>query len=229
MRVLRALGRCGWLRVCAVCMCVVVTGSVGLAGARSSGSVRPLNRGEVARLTAQAAARARTALLAEERPTAREVARVRRLIASREAARRRWLASPGARRQQIASRTAFRGLMPSAARGLLVADFGGRLRGLGASPAAAVAAAGRVLRYENDYAAVVVDRRGRKLIERSTVPLRTGAGPVDLRLVATSAAFAPVRAPESLRIARRSNGGITVGPGVRFVLQSELGGCAGGR
>ncbi len=98
------------------------------------------------------------------------------------ARRRRWLESPGARAQRVASRMEFHGLAGGAAKGLLVRDYGSVLAGVGGNPAASVARSGRVVRYIGDYEAVVRGAHGLR-IERSTTPLVVGGGmgkrPVD--------------------------------------------------
>lgn len=113
----------------------------------------------------------------------------------------------------------FSALSSSAARALASRDFGRRLAGVGASPAASVAAVGRVERYVNDYTALVVTHAGKRLLERSTVPLRTPAGPVDLRVASTASAFVPRRSPARLSISRMARGGVTVGAGIRFTFE----------
>ena len=101
-------------------------------------------------------------------------------------------------------------------------EFRGELTGIGSSPAASVAAAGRVVRYVNDYEAVVISPRGRRLLERSSVPLHTASGPVQLRLRAARGRFSSVRSPAGLSIGGRLSGGVEVG-GVHVVLAGDDG------
>jgi RHS repeat-associated protein len=151
------------------------------------------------------------------------LARARRIawVHARHASaqRRRWLEQPHQREQRAASGTEYRGLAAGAARALLQARFGAFLRGVGASPAASVAAAGHVVAYRNNYSAVVVATGGRELYETSNVPLRTDSGPVDLQLVERRNGFVAVRSAAALSLASSLAGGALVGPGVRFVLE----------
>jgi RHS repeat-associated protein len=138
-------------------------------------------------------------------------------------ARRAWLASSRARAQRVRSRMAFHGLPGMAARDLLSHDFGSELESAGANPAAAVAAAGPVVRYIDNNNALV--RRGRQLeLESSSVPLRVANGdglrPVDLRLRATTSGFAAANPLQGVSVARRARGGVAIGPGrLRFIPQ----------
>jgi len=90
----------------------------------------------------------------------------------------------------VASRVRFRGLGKGAARRALLSTEGAYVVGVSAQPAASVARAGRVVRYVNDYEAVVQGAHGR-LLEMSSVPLLAGKGaskrPVDLALHETGA------------------------------------------
>ena len=94
-------------------------------------------------------------------------ARVRR----RQAARERWLAKPRQRAQRAASVLRYHDLAGRAAAQLLVRQYGSVLAGVSAQPAAAVARAGRLVRYEGAYGAVVEGAHGR-MLETSSVPLR---------------------------------------------------------
>lgn len=134
-------------------------------------------------------------------------------------ARERWLESPSATAVRLRSRMAFHGLDASAAEGVLVHQFGGELRAEDASPAASVADAGRVVRYLGDFHAIVLRPDGERLLFTSTAPLRTSAGPVDLRLRADGRGFSPVRSAVALSIGDRLSTGVTVGSGVGLVLE----------
>jgi uncharacterized protein YjbI with pentapeptide repeats/lysophospholipase L1-like esterase len=90
---------------------------------------------------------------------------------------------------------------------------------MGSSPAISVANAGRVVRYLGDFRAIVVDRHGRQLLETSTVPLRTAAGPVDLRLIANRRGFSPARSEQTVSIGHELDAGVTIGSGVRLALE----------
>jgi RHS repeat-associated protein len=120
----------------------------------------------------------------------------------------------------------FHGLSASASERVLSADFGSVVDGVSASPAASVAHMGRVVRYLDDYRAVVSTARGLRL-ESSTVPLRVADGrgskrPVDLRLARDAGGFAPVRPLASVAIAKDSSGGVTVGSeGLRVTLEGS--------
>lgn len=133
-------------------------------------------------------------------------------------ARLRWLESPRVRAARLRSRTAFHGLAAGSAESLLSRQFGGALKAADASPAASVAAAGRVVRYLGAFRAVVVRPDGKRLLYISTTPLRTSAGPVDLRVRPAGQAFSPTRSAVPLSVGDRLSDGVTVGPGVRLVL-----------
>lgn len=116
----------------------------------------------------------------------REAVREAALIAAHEStttqesknlqiARRRWLGTPTAKSQRAASLMAFHGLASPKARMLLVRDYGSFLAGVSASPAASVAAMGRLVGYENDYRALVRTSHGLRYVD-STVPLRVASG-----------------------------------------------------
>jgi RHS repeat-associated protein len=134
-----------------------------------------------------------------------------------------WLSSSRARAQRVRSRMAFHGLPEWAARDLLTHDFRSELDSASANPAAAVAAAGPVVRYIDNKNALV--RKGRQLeLESSSVPLRVANGgglrPVDLRLRATAGGFAAANPLQGVAVARRLRGGVAIGPGgLRFVPQ----------
>ncbi len=152
------------------------------------------------------------------------LARARQQAQARQAARQRWLGSPGARAQRAASQMAFHGLPAYAAQRLLVHDDGTALAEVSANPAATVAGLGHVVRYLSDYRVLVRTSHGLQ-VERSTVPLRVadGAGgkqPVDLRLVEHGRRFEPVRPLTGVSIGQDSSGGVAVGSGgVRITMQ----------
>jgi RHS repeat-associated protein len=189
------------LVVVLACVLAVLTGASALAGGVSRTSAR-----------GGASTGHRRAV------SGQKLAHLQQAAATRAAAHRRWIASPAARYERAASRTAFRGLLTGAAARLVRRSFGPILREIGASPAAEVAASGRVLRYTSPYSAIVLTRHRRKVVERSSVPLRVRGGPVNLSLRSTASGFAPVRAPTGLSIARSLGSGVSVTPGVRFFL-----------
>jgi RHS repeat-associated protein len=99
--------------------------------------------------------------------------------------------------------------------GLLKHQYGSLLAGVSAQPAVSVASAGRLIRYEGAYRAVVQGAHG-LMLETSSVPLRArdrhGAErPVSLALQTTQHGFAPANPLTALSIARASAGGVTVG------------------
>ena len=153
--------------------------------------------------------------VARSRPqvTAAQVVQFRR-AAARRRARRRWLASPAARAQRVASQMAFHGLSGAAAERLLMRDYGSSLQAASVNPAASLARSGRVLRYLSNSRAVVATPRGVRLVT-SSVPLRVagsgGAGPVNLDLTQSAQFFAPSRPLVGVRIARDSGGGVLIG------------------
>jgi RHS repeat-associated protein len=114
----------------------------------------------------------------------------------------------------------------AAARDVLRHDYGSLLAGVSAQPAAAVARAGRIVRYEGSDRAVVATSRGEEL-EISSVPLRVrdSAGverPVSLVLQATADGFAPANPLVPVAIARDLAGGVSVGgAGVHVTLQGQ--------
>jgi RHS repeat-associated protein len=136
-------------------------------------------------------------------------------------ARRRWLASSRARAQRTASLSAYRGLSNTRARQVATAQFGSFFKQVGASPAASLATQGRVIKYLNNDTAVVRSPTGQRLLEHSTTPLRSGGQPINLALRKTPDGFSPTRSPEHLSIASTLSAGISVGPGVRFILQGQ--------
>jgi RHS repeat-associated protein len=101
------------------------------------------------------------------------------------------------------------------------------LAGVSAQPAAAVARAGRVIRYVGNDRAIVMGAHGRLVEEISSVPLRaTGTDgvkrPVNLGLQTTASGFAPANPLTAVSIARSSSGGVTVGSdGVRITPQGQ--------
>lgn len=138
--------------------------------------------------------------------------------ARRAKLRRLWLKSPAARRQRLRSRAAFEHLAPAASKRLLVHSFNSTLRRIGRSPAASVAAKGRVIGYKNDYNAIVMDRRGRRLLESSTTPLRADGGPVDPQLRQTGSTFVQRRSANAITISRHLDDGVSI-LHTRFTLQ----------
>ncbi len=138
--------------------------------------------------------------------------------------RERWLASPAARRQRLASQLAFHGLSRSGAQRLLVGDFKARLAAASANPAASIAAAGRVVRYLGQDRALVRTAHG--LEEKiSTAPLvvpgrKRGKQPVNLSLVGAGDGFRAVHPLTAVSIARSLAGGADVGPdGLRIAME----------
>jgi RHS repeat-associated protein len=136
------------------------------------------------------------------------------------------LETPAAKAQRASSLMAFHGLGAPEARTLLLHDYGSLLAGASTSPAASVATMGRVVRYVNDYRAVVRTPHGLQFVE-STVPLRVASGsgakrPVDLRLVATGGAFVPLTPLKRVSIADSSAGGVAVGTdGLRVTMEGQ--------
>jgi RHS repeat-associated protein len=134
-------------------------------------------------------------------------------------ARRRWLASPAARARRTASRMAFHGLGPAASRGLLARDFGPELRAAAVNLADAGVIAGRGVRYLSPFKALIRGPHGPRFVY-SSAPLLAGRPgrlrPVDLRLGATAAGFAPRNPVRGVSIARRLSGGVGLwSPGLR--------------
>ncbi len=168
------------------------------------------------------------ALIAAHKPTMTQESK------DLQVARRRWLETPAAVSQRAASLMAFHGLASPMARTLLVHDYGSFLAGVSASPAASVAAMGRIVRYENDYRALVRTSHGLQFVD-STVPLRVANDsnakrPVDLRLVAAKGAFVPLNPLNKVSIADSSGGGVAVGTsGLRVTMdgQDTLGNITG--
>ena len=127
--------------------------------------------------------------------------------------RAHWLRSPAIRAQRTASRTAYRSLTPTKASALDAEKFASVLSGLGASPAASVAASGRVLGYRNNYTAIVREANGRRVVEQSTAPLRTAGGPIDLNLASHGVSYSPIRSAVAMSISRDLSSGATIGRG----------------
>lgn len=203
----------GAVSVALVLTSVAVAGSTGVAG-RGSGArgMSPRSRGGVKAGTGGSPRGSSQVRLAQ-------LVHLRDRMAVVEAARRRWLASAPVRAARVASWTQFHGLSSSAAQALTASDFRGAFGAMGRSPATSVAEAGRVMRYLGDFRAIVVDRHGRQLLATSTVPLRTSAGPVDLRLIANRRGFSPARSAETLSIGHELDAGVSIGSGVRLVLE----------
>jgi RHS repeat-associated protein len=139
--------------------------------------------------------------------------------------RKRWLESAEARAQRVASRMAFHDLSGVGAQRLLTRSYGSVLAGASASPSASVARAGRLVRYEGDYRALVRGAHG-LLVVRSTTPLLVGGvggkRPLDLGLRADGGGFVPTASLAGVSIARNSASGVTVGgSGLRMTLESS--------
>jgi hypothetical protein len=139
--------------------------------------------------------------------------------------RKRWLASPGARAQRVTSRMAFHDLSAVSAQRLLTRSYGSVLAGVSASPSASIARAGRLVRYEGDYRALVRGAHG-LLVVRSTTPLLVGGAggkrPFDLGLRADGGGFVPTAPLAGVSIARDSASGVAVGgSGLRVALEGS--------
>jgi RHS repeat-associated protein len=158
------------------------------------------------------------------------MARLERQAHVRAAVRRRWLGSSAARAQRVVSRMAFHGLAAGASKQLLTRDYGSVVAGVSASPSVSVARAGRLVRYEGDYRAVVRSAHGLRVVSSTTPLLVGGAGgkrPVDLGLRAGGGGFGPVAPMTGVSIARDSASGVAVGSsGLRMTLE---GGDVAGR
>jgi YD repeat-containing protein len=109
-----------------------------------------------------------------------------------------------------------------AAQRLAQRDFGSRLDAT--NPAVAVAQAGKLIRYEGDYRALVRTSERRMQIITSTVPLRSSMGdgtlrPVDLALRPRDGAFVAANPLQPVSISRRLEGGVTLdSAGLRIML-----------
>ena len=120
---------------------------------------------------------------------------------------------------------AFHDLGTVAARQLLVHDYGETITGVSANPAAQIKRAGHLVRYLNNYQAIVRTSSGVEELETSTAPLRVGGNgtakkPVDLDLLARKDWFAPQRALTHLSIAKNSGYGVMIGgEGLRVTLE----------
>jgi YD repeat-containing protein len=134
----------------------------------------------------------------------------------------RRLASASAKAQRAQSRMAFHGLGSVAAARLAQRDFGSRIGG--ANPAAAIARAGKLIRYIGNYRALVRMSKRRMTVFTSSVPLRAAAGgggmrPVDLDLRSQDGAFSAINPLQPVSISRYLGGGVIVGSaGVRVQL-----------
>jgi RHS repeat-associated protein len=215
---LRAKARVTWRHVVAAGLATVALVGLLALVAGDLGAVHP----GVARSSYAASRLREPAVLVASRKRA-SLARLRQSALEQEA-RRHGLESPAARAQRVASRMAFHGLSTGAAQRLLVRDYGSVLTGVSANPAVSVARSGRVVRYLNDYRAVVRTPSGLQ-VETSSVPLRVGgsagsSGSVDLRLQQNKREFSPVRPLVGMSIARDSGGGVAIGnDGLRVMLQ----------
>ena len=200
-----------------------------LAFASGSGAARPGGGGSREKMSAGVRSRPGVGL---RETSVMELARARRTAA----ARRRRLESPTSQESRVRSRTAFRGLGVGAARRLLAGDYGSQLAGVSGNPAVAVERSGRVVRYLNNYRALVRGRHGLEVLT-SSAPLRVsarggGLRPVDLRLEAGGGGFAPVRPLVDVSVAEASAGGVAVGgDGLRVSLEGEnvVGGLMAGQ
>jgi hypothetical protein len=195
-----------------VCLMAVVggAGASQVGGARGAGSVAGLRLGGSAALVAS-----------REKAGS---ARLYRLVLAQEA-RRRWLGSPAAIAQRVASRVAFHDLGVDAAKGLLMRDFGSAVNSAVASPSVSNVTKAPVLRYLSPFKAEVRGPRGVQYVN-STVPLAHSVGgrerPVDLRLTDGAAGFAPVNAAGGLLIAHDLSGGVALGStGVRVAMEGR--------
>src|SRR5580700_7487097 len=123
------------------------------------------------------------------------MARLQRIARVRAARRRHWLESSTARGQRAVSQMAFHGLSALGAERLLTRDYGSVIAGVSATPSGSVARAGRLVRYEGDYRAIVRSAHGLRVV-RSTTPLLVGGAggkrPIDLRLRTEGNGFAPI-------------------------------------
>ena len=149
-----------------------------------------------------------------------------RVADAQTAERERWLALPAQRAQRSDSVMRYDGL--DAARAIAVTErtYGSVIAQASATPAAAVARAGRVLRYEGPDRAVVQSAHGR-LLEVSSVPLWTNGAhgvqrPVDLSLRRSGSTFAPANPLAPVEIAVRSGAGVALGnSGVRLTVEGR--------
>jgi RHS repeat-associated protein len=109
----------------------------------------------------------------------------------------------------------FHHLSVAAADRLLQQDFGSRIAGLSANPAASVAASGSVVRYLGSDRAQIQTSHGLAL-ETSSVPLRVASNhsaptPVSLRLHEAGSAFVATNPLQSFSVSHDLAGGVTVG------------------
>jgi RHS repeat-associated protein len=182
-------------------LAAVVVVSVGGVGVGVSSGASGLRRGEP-----RASARSRPAGVESGLSGA---------LSAREKAKRRWLSSPAAVAQRLASSMEFHGLKPAAATRLLARDYGAVLREVSENPAATLASQGHVLQYLSNYEAVIATPGGRRR-EISSAPLRVptgggGLGPVDLALVSREGGFGAVRPLVPFSISGDVAGGVALG------------------
>jgi hypothetical protein len=126
----------------------------------------------------------------------------------------------------LVSRMEFHGLGSVASERLLTRDFGSRLAGVSANPAASLAASGSVVRYLGDDRALVRTPHGLE-VDTSSVPLRVAHDanvlqPVSLKLHEVGTAYTAANPLQSVSVSRRLSGGVTVGSaGIRLVPQGS--------
>ena len=195
-------------------LCVAAVVLAGVALALSGGPQREVRH----RLPGS-----RAPLVARRGKTDPSAARASRLVWARRARHQRWLESPGARSRRVASRMAFHGLGVSAAKGLLMRDYGSAVRAAGAVASVSRVTKASVVGYVNPYKAEVRGPRGLAYVN-SVLPLAHAVDgrerPVDLALKSNGAGFAPMNSP--LRIARRLSGGVSLqSSGIRVAMEGR--------
>lgn len=121
---------------------------------------------------------------------------------------------------------AFHGLNNKAAQGVLIRHFGSVMAGVSANPVASMADEGHIVRYINDFSALIATSRGKQVVT-STAPFLVsdqsgGKVPVDLDLLPNRGRFVPVTPLAPVSIAQESHGGVTVGSGgLRITLRGD--------
>jgi RHS repeat-associated protein len=218
---------CGrmWVAVAAVgLLCVVAVVLAGVALALSGGAQRAASH----RLPGSRASLVAT----RAKGDASSMARVSRLARTRWARHQRWLESPEARAERVASGMAFHGLGVGAAQGLLMRDFGSAVRKAGVVASVSRVTKAPVVRYVNPYKAEVRTQRGLAYVN-SILPMAHAVDgrerPVDLALKSNGGGFAPVNA--GLVIAGHLSGGVSLlssGVGVAMEGRNVAGVLAGG-
>ena len=126
--------------------------------------------------------------------------------------RQQQLERPEARAQRRKSRTAFHDVSISAARRLLLREYGEFFEGSNVNPAATIESQGEVVRYLSDYSAEVRTAEGLR-VKSSSVPLRVPSGPdadrpVDLDLTRSGAEFTPIAPLRRVSIGDSARDGI---------------------